>query len=89
MAIFSLKHTFDEGVFDKEEYFILFHTVNNNNCPNFPYWKYTRFDWKLLDEEVCLSSLHFIKPNISCLGFWILYTIIHLTLILFYYLRHI
>ena len=35
MAVFLLHQAFDEGALDEEEFFLLLHTEDNNNRPNF------------------------------------------------------
>ena len=65
IAVFLLGKTFHESVLDEVKLFILLHAQENNNRPNFPYWKYSRFDLVLLDNEVCKAKRHFIFPCFS------------------------
>ena len=62
IAVFLLGKTFHESVLDEVKLFILLHAQENNNRPNFPYWKYSRFDLVLLDNEVYKAKRHFIFP---------------------------
>ena len=50
-----------------EEFFILLHVEDKNNCPNFPRWKNVTFDLELLDDEVCLKEFRFTKRDIDFL----------------------
>ena len=65
IAVFLPGIIFYEIVLDKVKLFILLHAQKNNNRPIFPYWKYSRFDLVLLDDEVYTAKLHLI---FSC--FW-------------------
>ena len=65
IAVFLPGIIFYEIVLDKVKLFILLHAQENNNRPIFPYWKYSRFDLVLLDDEVYTAKLHLI---FSC--FW-------------------
>ena len=65
IAVFLPGITFHEIVLDKVKLFILLHAQENNNRPIFPYWKYSRFDLVLLDDEVYTAKRHLI---FSC--FW-------------------
>ena len=65
VSVFLLSQTFDESVLDEVNFFLLLHAQKNNNQSNFSYWKYSRFDSVLLDDEVCFSYSRFTKKNIS------------------------
>ena len=67
IVVFLLNQTFDESVLEKVEFFILLHAKKNINRPNFPHWKYSRFDLVLLDNEVYFSYSRFTKQNVSYL----------------------
>ena len=65
IAVFLPGKKFHESVLDEVKIFILSHAKENNNRPNFSYWKYSRLDLVLLDDEVYKAKRHLI---FSC--FW-------------------
>lgn len=56
IAVFFPNQVFDEGMLDKEKFFILYHAEDNNNQPNFPYRKHVQFGLELLVIQLNLSD---------------------------------
>lgn len=53
----------DQKLIDDEE-FILLYDLNRSKNPDFPYWRYDRFDLDRLSDDECKGELRFLKNDL-------------------------
>ena len=57
---------YDLNLLNDEE-FMLFYDLNSSKNPDFPYWRYERFDLEELTDDECKAEFRFYKNDIYVL----------------------
>ena len=47
-----------------DEEFMLLYDINSTKNPDFPYWKYEKFDLENMTDDECQAQLSFLKNDI-------------------------